>query len=104
MDKTKMMQRLLATFLEELEEHARHFNQELLALEKNPAPAERAERLKTLFRTVHSLKGAARSVNVDLIEGACHRLEDILARVRDDQAALSPELIALCFAVADALE
>ncbi len=94
----------MATFLEELEEHVRHFNQELLILEKNPPFEERAERLKTLFRTVHSLKGAARSVNVDLIEGACHRLEEILARVRDANTGLSPELAALLFAVADALE
>jgi two-component system chemotaxis sensor kinase CheA len=104
MDKSKIMQRLVATFLEELEEHVRNFNQELLILEKNPPVEERAERLKTLFRTVHSLKGAARSVNVDLIEGACHWLEEILTRVRDGHEVLSPELTSLFFAVADALE
>ena len=83
MDRDRLIQRLMATFLEELEEHVAALNRDLLALEKGPAKEERAERLRTLFRTVHSLKGAARSVNVDLIEGACHRLEEILTRVRD---------------------
>jgi two-component system chemotaxis sensor kinase CheA len=104
MDKSKIMQRLMMTFLEELEEHVRNFNQELLILEKNPPAEERAERLKTLFRSIHSLKGAARSVNVDLIEGACHRLEEILTGVRDGQTPLTAELTSLFFAVADALE
>jgi two-component system, chemotaxis family, sensor kinase CheA len=104
MDKTKMIQQLMGTFLEELEEHVRAFNQDLLALEKVPTPAERAERFKTLFRTAHSLKGAARSVSVGLIEAACHRLEEILSKAREDEAVLGPELIALFFAAVDAIE
>src|SRR5438105_1610340 len=76
MDKNKLIERLMATFLEELEEHIVAFNRDLLALEKDVAAEERAEFLKTLFRTAHSLKGAARSVNVTLIEAACHRLEE----------------------------
>jgi two-component system chemotaxis sensor kinase CheA len=104
MDKTKLMQRLMATFRDELEEHVRTLNQDLLALEKNPSPQERSQRLTTLFRTAHSLKGAARSVNVTLIEGACHRLEEILAAARDSQLPLSPDLFGLLFAAADAIE
>src|SRR5206468_7317608 len=67
-------------------------------------PKERAERLKTLFRTAHSLKGAARSVNVSLIEGACHRLEELLGAVRDGGLALDSELFTLFFGVADGLQ
>lgn len=104
MDKTTIMQRLMATFVEELDEHVRTLNQELLALEKHPPAEEWAERFKALFRAAHSLKGAARSVNVDLIEAACHRLEELLTRVQAGQAALDAELVALIFAVADALE
>ena len=104
MDKSKMMQQLMATFLEELEEHVRAFNQDLLFLEKNPHAPEQAERFKTLFRTAHSLKGAARSVNVALIEGACHRLEEILSGVRDRNLPLGGELYELLFATVDAIE
>lgn len=94
----------MATFREELEEHVRTFNQNVLALEKAPPPAEQSERIKTLFRTVHSLKGAARSVNVAVIETACHHLESILSAVRDGHRTLGPDLFALLFAAADAFE
>ena len=104
MDKSKIMQRLMATFLEELEEHVRHFNQDLLSLEKDPPASERVEKFKTLFRTAHSLKGAARSVNVNLIEGACHHLEEILAMVRDERMPLDRALFELLFATVDAVE
>jgi two-component system chemotaxis sensor kinase CheA len=103
-DKEKLIKRLMATFLEELEEHVRALNRDLLVLEKDLTGAERTERLKTLFRTAHSLKGAARSVNVDLIEHACHQMEDILAAARDGQVSLGADLFALLFAAADAIE
>ena len=57
---------LLATFLEELEERVRALNDDVLALDREsdgpPGPPP-AERLTTLLRTAHSLKGAARAVN-----------------------------------------
>jgi len=101
MDQHTLIKRLMATFLEELAEHIAALNEELLALEK-AAPEGKAERVKRLFRTAHSLKGAARSVNVEPIESACHYLEEILAAVRDGRAALTPELFAVLFAAADA--
>ena len=104
MDKDQLIRRLMKTFLEELEEHVGALNRDLLALEKDSSGQERTERLKTLFRTAHSLKGAARSVNVTLIESACHRLEEILAAARDDKAALTPEVFAVLFAAADGIE
>ena len=79
-------------------------NRDLLALEKDPLGEERAERVRTLFRTAHSLKGAARSVSVGLIESACHRLEEILAAVRDGRQSLDAELFVVLFAAADAIE
>ena len=104
MDKDQLVKRLMTTFLEELEEHVQAFNRDLLALKKGPGPAERAERLKTLFRTAHSLKGASRSVNVALIEKACHGLEELLAAVQGGRMELNPDLFALLFASADAIE
>ena len=60
--------------------------------------------MKTLFRTAHSLKGAARSVNVTLIESACHRLEEILTAAQEGRTQLGAELFAVLFAAADAIE
>jgi two-component system chemotaxis sensor kinase CheA len=103
-DKATLITRLMNTFLDELQEHVRALNRDLLALEKDPADCARAERLQELLRTAHSLKGAARSVDLAVIEEACHRLEDLLAAARDDPAAADPEWFALLFATADALE
>jgi two-component system chemotaxis sensor kinase CheA len=104
MDRNKLIERLMATFLDELDEHVRTLNTELLALEKGGEEEERASRLKDLFRAAHSLKGAARSVNVPVIEGACHRLEEILASARDGALTLTREHFALLFASADGIE
>ena len=104
MDKAKLITRLMNTFLDELQEHVRVLNRESLALEKNPAEAERARRLQELLRTAHSLKGAAHSVDLSLIEEACHGLEDLLAGVRDNRVAFDSELFSLLFAMADSLE
>jgi two-component system chemotaxis sensor kinase CheA len=103
-DKSKLMQRLMGTFVEELDEHVRTLNQDLMALEKGVPAPEQAQRLQSLFRTAHSLKGAARSVGLALIEGACHRLEEFLTTVRDGGRSLEREAFKILFATADALE
>ncbi len=102
-DKNTLMKRLMATFLEELAEHVAALNRDLLVLEKGASREETAERLKSLFRTAHSLKGAARSVNVELIESACHHLEEMLAQARD-KGALAADKFAVLFGAADAIE
>jgi two-component system, chemotaxis family, sensor kinase CheA len=103
LEREKLIERLMATFLGELEEHARALNRDLLALEKEPEPPARVELFRTLFRTAHSLKGASRSVNVTVVEQACHRLEEILAAARDGLLAPTPSLFQLLFEVADAI-
>jgi two-component system chemotaxis sensor kinase CheA len=103
-DKNKHLLRLLPIFLEELGEHVRTLNQEVLALEKGADGEARTQHFRTLFRAAHSLKGAARSANVILIEGACHRLEGVLTAARDGTIPLDAGLFALLFATADAIE
>jgi two-component system chemotaxis sensor kinase CheA len=103
MDRDRLAQALMATFLEELEGHVAALNRDLLALEKAPSPARFGERMTSLLRTVHSVKGASRAVSEGLIEAACHRLEEVLAVVQR-QGRASPELMELCFTTADALD
>lgn len=100
MNRLELSARLLATFLEELEEQVRTMNADLLALEAAPADAAR---LKSLFRVAHTLKGAARAAGVPLVEQACHALEALLAKARDGAIALGPKEFQLLFAAADAL-
>ena len=72
--------RLLAIFVDELDEQVQQLNEDLLALERTPADAER---LRAVFRVMHTLKGASRAAGLPLVEEACHALEHELSRVRD---------------------
>jgi two-component system chemotaxis sensor kinase CheA len=104
MERDQLLKQLRATFLEELAEHVVALNRDLLDLEKLPSEVEKIARLQTLFRTVHSLKGAARSVSVPIVESACHALEEVFGTVRDGLLPLDGELFSLFFAAADGIE
>ncbi len=104
MDKEQLVKRLMPTFLEELEEYVQALNRDLLALKKDPEASDRAERFRNLLRTTHSLKGAARSVSVSVLQEVCHHLEEILERVRDGVRPLNSDLFALLFTAIDAIE
>lgn len=104
MDRDKLIQRLRATFASELREHIEAFNRELLALERGASDAARAESIKTLFRTAHSLKGASRAVNATKLEQVCHKLEEVLQGLRDGSRSLTPQVIELLFSAVDKFE
>ena len=92
--------RLLAIFVEELDEQVQQLNEDLLALERTPGDADR---LRGVFRVMHTLKGASRAAGLRLVEEVCHALEHGLSRVRDGGEALGGAQIALLFEAADAL-
>jgi two-component system, chemotaxis family, sensor kinase CheA len=100
MNKEELAARLLATFGSELEEQVRQMNDDLLALETDPT---NPERLKSLFRVAHTLKGASRASGVSVIEQACHQLESMLVAPRDGRQQLSPADFSLLYDAADAL-
>lgn len=103
MDRDRLAQALLATFLEELEGHVVSLNRELLALERETVPARMAELVASLLRTLHSVKGAARAASATRVETACHRMEELLEQVRDAGAG-TPDVYELCFTTVDALD
>ncbi len=96
--------RLMRTFLEELEEHVRALNRDLVALERAGASAEAAERHTTLLRAFHTLKGAARTVNVGVVADACHHLEGIVGALRAGERDLDAELRTVLFAAVDGID
>jgi two-component system chemotaxis sensor kinase CheA len=102
MNKTALIESLMSTFVEEVAEHVRSFNRDLLALENGQG--DPAGLLQSLFRTAHNLKGASRAVDVGLVESACHGLEEILARARDGERPLDAEAFEILFATADAIQ
>lgn len=102
MDRQELTQRLMETFVVELDEHVRSLNGVLLAVEQGGgrvAPDQWAE----VQRAVHSLKGAARAVDVRIVEAACHRVEDILVTIRIGDRPLDAAVVDLLFGLADGL-
>lgn len=86
------LKRLLKTFRVEAREHVDALFAGIDEIEKSADTVRQAELIETIFREAHSLKGAARSVNLVEIETACQSLENTLAAMKNKQVALSTEL------------
>ena len=97
------LKRLLATFRIEADEHLKATSAGLVELEKSPAAGRYAEIVESVFREAHSLKGAARAVNLKEIESTCQPLESVLAALKSGQLAVSQPLFDLLYQTVDAL-
>ncbi|MGE0823890.1 MAG: Hpt domain-containing protein [Candidatus Binatia bacterium] len=85
------LNKLIATFRLEADEHLKVMVAELLTLENTKTPDEQLPILETIFREAHSLKGAARAVDLTDIEAVCQILEGVFAQLKRREFALSPE-------------
>jgi len=99
----EFLKKLLATFQGEADEHVKALSTGLIELEKGLPAEKRAEIVETVFREAHSLKGAARAVNVGEIERVCQSLESVFAAVKRGQTAFSPPLFDLLHQAVDTL-
>ena len=75
----QFLKSLRATFAVEANEHLEAIAAGLVALEKPITPDEQQPLVETVFRAAHSLKGAARAVNLVEVESVCQVLEDVFA-------------------------
>ncbi|TAL52000.1 MAG: hybrid sensor histidine kinase/response regulator [Nanoarchaeota archaeon] len=75
----------------------------LIELEKTSEAEKQMEIIETVFREAHSLKGAARSVNIAEIETVCQSLESVFASLKRKGIALSPELFNILHEAVDSL-
>jgi len=99
----KMLKELMATFQTELQEHLSMLTKDLLSLERNPTSDERTNLLTNVFRAAHSIKGAARTVNLKDIETISHRIEDVLVKIREGHLSLTPHLFDVLLTAVDAI-
>ncbi len=86
-DDSEFLARLLATFRIEAEEHFEVLSNGLLELERDPG-GDHLTLVETLFREAHSLKGAARAVELGDIESVCQAMESVFAAWK--RAEISP--------------
>ncbi|MCC6873686.1 MAG: response regulator [Sandaracinaceae bacterium] len=84
MNREELARRLLSIFREELSDHLRAWH----AIVERVRPGEpMAEAdLQHLFRIAHSLKGASRTVGLEVVERYCHALEERLEAARGKSA------------------
>ena len=97
------LQHLLTTFRIEADEHLRKISSGLEELEKAESTEQRTEIVEAVFREAHSLKGAARSVNLADIEALCQAMEGVFAAMKRHEIEGSANLFDLLQRTADHL-
>jgi two-component system chemotaxis sensor kinase CheA len=97
------LKKLLATFKIEAQEHIAAITSGLIELEKTSEVERQEEIIEIIFREVHSLKGAARAVNMTEIEATCQSLENIFAGLKRKEISLSPDLFDILHKAVDIL-
>jgi two-component system chemotaxis sensor kinase CheA len=95
-------QKLLAIFQIEHREHVEQLRSLLAIIEKTPAQS--AVELEEAFRRAHTLKGAARAVDLRPVEGLAHHLETLFSRVRQGVLPLDKNVAGVIQRVLDASE
>jgi len=96
------LKKLLLTFQVEAQEHLTTISSRLFELEKAPAEKQR-ELVEIIFREVHSLKGAARTVNKAEIEEICQSMENVFAGLKRQEILLTPALLDVLYQAVDGL-
>lgn len=84
----------------EAEEHLKTINDGLLELEKNP---KNTDAIELIFRSAHTLKGAASSVGFKNVEVGSHAIEDALDLIRSGERPATTEMIDVLLTCVDAL-
>jgi two-component system chemotaxis sensor kinase CheA len=93
MDRKQLHLKLLAAFRSEAAEHVQVLSAGLLELEGDPSAARRAQCVEGMFREAHSLKGAARAVDLHDIESVCQAMEGLFAAAKRGERDMAGPLI-----------
>lgn len=99
----QLLQRLLAMFTVEAEEHVGSVTKTLLELDRGVEPGRLKELIEKTFREIHTLKGAARTVNLAGLVALCHALESLLALMKQGTVALDRPILDLMHASVKAI-
>jgi two-component system chemotaxis sensor kinase CheA len=94
---SEFLKRIQATFQVEAVEQLTSFSAGLIDMEQTQPGEKLSGLIETLFRRVHSLKGAARSVGQQDIESVCHPLEGLFYALKKQEIGLNQELIGLFY-------
>lgn len=91
-EQDEFLQELLADFRIEATEHYNTIQEGLLSLESRGSAVPDSSTIERIFRCTHSLKGAARAVNLLDIEKLCMTLESVFNSLKKGESILNPPL------------
>ncbi len=91
----------LQLFVSESKEHVDKLNNALLDLEKDTS---NKEALNEIFRSMHTLKGMAKSMGFEKISKLTHTFEDELDEIRQGDGEVHPDIVDILFESLDILE
>lgn len=91
---------ILKDFLVESYENLDRLDRDLVGLEKNPSDRNA---LAAVFRTIHTIKGTCGFLGFSNLEKVAHVGENLLARLRDGQLILNPEITTALLSMVDAV-
>jgi len=94
------MDAIFAEFLIESRENLDRVECGLVVLEKDPADGET---LASVFRAIHSIKGATGFLGLSKLGVVAHAGESLLSRLRDRKIVLNPEITSVLLALVDAI-
>lgn len=90
----------IVRFAGEAKQHCARMEKELLLLESNGFSLETVD---SLFRTAHTIKGAARMMKLDDIAHTSHELENILDELRQTKPQITAAMISTLLSKVDAI-
>ncbi|OEH85626.1 hypothetical protein BHU72_02170 [Desulfuribacillus stibiiarsenatis] len=96
-----MSEDLLELFLEETRENIQVVEEGLLELEEFP---DNDDLMNKVFRAMHTVKGGAGLVGLDVINNISHQLENLLDAVRRGDLQLNPDMIGVLLSGCDLLK
>lgn len=91
---------MLDLFVQESGEHIESLETDLIALEANPADTSR---LNSIFRSVHSIKGAAGFFGFEPIVKLAHVMESVMSLLRDGILQADESMVSLLISSSDKL-
>ncbi|MCX7793419.1 MAG: response regulator [Thermodesulfovibrionales bacterium] len=91
---------LLEFFLQEAEEHIHNLEEGISGLEQDVDTSS----IESLFRSAHTLKGAAALVKLNGISRIAHRMEDILEEIKDGKRKVTSSIRDLLLYGLDAIK
>ena len=97
----ELLKRLLATFKVEAAEHLQSISSGLAELEREPSSEQWVAIVETVYRDAHSLKGAARAVDLTDIETVCQSMESVFAGFKSREIEPSPGLLEVLYRALD---